>query len=101
MKIATKTTPQVEGVTIKELIKGLARRHETRLFWRETRPALSIDAAATEGFLRLSASLHDCINMQRYAEPMAEKYPYEGDINYLLDFIAIKKARFEEQQTQE
>lgn len=70
----------------------LELRHETYLMWPEPWPACGPEGNELLAHVRLSASVHDCVNMQRRAAKAAGRQTMGEDEQHLLDFIAVHWA---------
>jgi hypothetical protein len=71
------------------LIRLLESRHEARLQWCEPWPARGPEDNALDAHIQLSASVHDCINMQRIVWSRRGEDHLCRDADLLADFIAI------------
>ena len=71
------------------LVRLLEFRHETQLQWCEPWPARGPEDNELDAHIKLSASVHDCINMQRVVWSNQGEEHLRRDKDLLLDFIAI------------
>ena len=71
----------------------LESRHETLLQWCEPWPASGPEGNDLDAHIILRATVHDCINLSRYAARHAGRPTMGDDRNHLLDFMAIHWAR--------
>lgn len=77
--------------------KLLLKRHEIRLVWHEPHSSVGPEGNHLDAHVKLSASIHDCVNMQRL-NYMSHNYPISGegiDAQLLLDFIAVHWAEID------
>jgi hypothetical protein len=67
----------------------LESRHETILHWNEPWPACGPEGNDLIAHVTLSASIHDCINLQRRLAKSHGRETMGNDKEHLLDFMAI------------
>ena len=75
----------------------LLKRHDIRLCWYEPHAGVGPGGNHLDAHVKLSASVHDCVNMQRL-NYMRHDHPISGegiDAQLLLDFIAVHWAEIE------
>lgn len=71
----------------------LNRRHEAQLEWVEPWPALGPQGNHLDGYVTLRATVHDCVNIQRFSQRQATGGVTTGsDADLLSDFICIHWA---------
>ena len=66
----------------------LESRHTTKLQWVEPRQACGQEGNDLDAHITLSATIHDCINMQRVKAKAAGSTLIGKDANHLLDFMS-------------
>lgn len=75
--------------TVEEMLES---RHETWLQWCEPWPACGPQGNELDAHVTMSATVHDCVNLQRKVAKLANRPTMGDDRNHLLDFIAIHWA---------
>lgn len=70
----------------------LESRHLRRLTWAEPWPACGPEGNELSAHVVHSATVHDCINMQRLVAQRAGRPTMGEDDKHLLDFIAVHWA---------
>ena len=80
--------------SIEERVEAmLENRHTWRCEWCEPWPATGPEGNDVSAHITLSATIHDCINLERSVSKAAGR-PTEGkDGDRLLDFIAVHWAK--------
>lgn len=89
----TLATPERESGSDRRLIRLLESRHETWLEWYEPWPALGPQDNKIDAHITLSATVHDCINLQRvkWHDHGSEHISRNKDL--LAEFIAVNWAK--------
>lgn len=85
--------PQASTVCSNDLLALLESRHDTLLQWFEPWSACGPEGNDLDAHITLMATVHDCINLSRYAARQAGRETMGNDGNHLLDFMAIHWAR--------
>jgi hypothetical protein len=75
-----------------DLAQLLEARHTAMLEWAEPWPACGPEGNALDAHVRLRATVHDCINLQRAADKQAGRPTMGDDERRLGDFIAVHWA---------
>jgi len=70
----------------------LEARHTARLQWKEPWPALAAEGSRVDAHVTLSATVHDCVNMQRH-KGMAIERVRAKDAELLESFMAVNWAK--------
>lgn len=71
----------------------LEQRHSLKLEWDEVRPARGPQGNVLTAYVTLSATVHDCINLQREDAWSDLQSTMGDDARHLLDFIIKHNAR--------
>lgn len=78
---------------INNLTQLLKAQHAVMLEWVEPWPACGPEGNAVDAHVRLKATVHDCINLQRAADKQAGRPTTDDDDERRLgDFIAVHWA---------
>jgi hypothetical protein len=70
----------------------LEKRHEVKLEWAEPWPACGPDGKDVDAHITISATVHDCVNLQRVAARAKGQPTVGNDEQFLLDFMAVHWA---------
>ena len=77
---------------IKFIEKLLGERHTAMLMWYEPWPARGPEGNRLDAHIQLSATVHDCINLQREYDIMSGRPTGGDDARRLQDFISVHWA---------
>lgn len=78
----------------------LLKRHESYLEWVEPSPSMLVGTfQIANAHITSRATVHDCVNMQRYIESMSSKKFKHTDKELLEDFIISNNAKAFENYT--
>ncbi len=79
----------------------LERRHDLKLAWFEPWQATGPEGNDVTAHIELRATVHDCINLRRAIAKAHGMPTMGGDLQFLLDFIAVHWATpaIDDQQT--
>ena len=70
----------------------LESRHETRLYWDEPWEACGPQGNELTAHVTISATVHDCVNLQRAFAKSRGKSVLGNDREFLLDFMTAHYA---------
>ena len=88
----TPPTEPANEVGDQRLVRLLEARHEARLEWHEPWPALGPQDNKIDAHITLSATVHDCVNLQRVKWHDHGTEHMLRDKDLLAEFIAINWA---------
>lgn len=70
----------------------LENRHQARLEWVEPWPAVGPQGNTLTAHVTLSATVHDCVNLQRSAAKSTGHPTLGNDARFLEEFMAVHWA---------